>query len=222
MKIELLKKSQLGKILAIQEAVLEEVGEAQFSPVPRNQISCRLHQGLSFGAYVDDNLVGVLVNFLDEAALPIYATKMGIPINLDAGYAQFFYIVAPAYRGQRIANQLLNQAIHAARQQDVQHVVATVAVDNVASLKMLFENRMQIRYAGNVYGEKIRFITHQDLRTPQNVDNYSRQYIASADIAAQQKIISQQFVGVGIQTSESGVAIGYEKMAPPEQATHQR
>ena len=168
--VQVLNSSDLKTIENIQDRVVAEVGEERFSPVTMGMVSKSMDQqgGGSLGAFYEEKLIAVLVDFVDDEFLPIYIEKTGIAIDPKEGFRQYFYIVDPDFRGFSITQKLFAEAVKLETKRSTRHLLATVAVDNIASIKVLLNGGMKIHYVGPVYGEKVRFITYQNLQTPMN------------------------------------------------------
>ena len=208
--IRTLETNDIDTIIDTQTAVVEEVGIEQFSPVAKEKIAIRLPDNTSVGAFHNNELAAMVVDFLNPKNAAMYADKTLLPIKLEEGFRQYLYIVNPLYRGYGLTDKLFKHAMNQAESAKTTHIAATVAPDNIPSLKILLNNGMHIYFVGKIYGNSIRYITYRNLKKNQFLENIdSASWIALSDLQAQNLAISNGNIGVKIIKENNIYKIGF-------------
>lgn len=125
-----------------------------------------LDNGLVLGVYVDNKLIAVRVLLVPKDDPEHLGFAIGLSeADLDKVIYQEVSFVHPNYQGnglQKIMAKLimieLNNKEHA-----YLYVCATVAPDNIPSLKDKFEQGMEIKALVTIYGEKQRYVFSKKL-----------------------------------------------------------
>jgi ribosomal protein S18 acetylase RimI-like enzyme len=96
--------------------------QAEVEPMRKRWLSCRVDYRLSYGAFEGDELVGFMITGVDE--------WQGMRTAYNAGTG-----VIPAYRGQRLVQQLYDTAFPAFRAEGIGQCTLEVIVGNDRAIK---------------------------------------------------------------------------------------
>lgn len=144
----------------IDKSKLERLSEDEFTFILSGN-------GLMIGAYLDDKLIAVRA-LLDPTDDPHH---LGLAIgleekDLDKVIYQEVSFVNPDYQGnslQKIMGNLIMKELNK-KDHPYLYVCATVAPDNIPSLKDKFAQQMEIKALVTIYGEKKRYVFAKELR----------------------------------------------------------
>ena len=144
----------------IDKSKLERLSEDEFTFILSEN-------GLMIGVYVEGKLIAVRA-LLDPTDDPYH---LGLAIgleekDLDKVIYQEISFVHPDYQGnslQKIMGDLIMKEL-SKKEHPYMYVCATVAPDNIPSLKDKFAQQMEIKTLVKIYGEKQRYVFAKELR----------------------------------------------------------
>lgn len=121
-------------------------------------------------------------------------------------------VVDPAYRGKRLQTTMGLYLFERINREQFHHVCATVAPDNIPSLKDKLMLGMEISALKEKYDGKLRFILYKNLRKDQAVIHDDETVkIPLEDIAKQEQMLADGYVGVLLIEEAGAFFIGYLK-----------
>ncbi|MDW0117049.1 GNAT family N-acetyltransferase [Sporosarcina thermotolerans] len=211
--IRTLQIEDLNPIMKLQRKVIATLADSSFlQPLSEEEFLNILHgNGSMIGAFHDDELIGFRAMLEPEID--------GDHLGLDAGLGEskLSYVlysevstVDPDYRGnglQQILGKLLVDAIDIHRHR---YVFATVAPFNIASLKDKFALGMHIVSLKEKYGNLLRYTLMKELGCKVNENRVST-VVDMSDIAKQQSLLSEGWIGVGIEQNNGSWIVKYQK-----------
>jgi ribosomal protein S18 acetylase RimI-like enzyme len=207
--IKILQPEDYPAIMTLQKEIHRAAPEDIFVVSTEEEMDTVIHNGSSLGAFHEQKLIGVVAGYSVPDVLEKYSRLMNMALKLEDGYIEFFYCVDSKYRGHGISQKLLGHSIDIERERGTQHIVASVHPENVPSLKILFNSGLTVRYAGKLYGGKPRLLLH--LKSFAEKSEFTDSININAnDLAAQQKLIKEGFIGAALNTDQ-GVSIEYRK-----------
>lgn len=151
------------------------------------------------------------IGFTELQDLDLFRDKVGHDVTLHSGnFIRYAYVVSPEFRGRNIAKQLLSKALKLAQMKKLSFALATVAVDNSPSVKILLDCGFTVHYVGPVYGGRVRYVTCQSFELKHEHDSIS-DWIVATDIQEQREFLRRGYRGCRLRREEKMVFIGYAR-----------
>ncbi|KZE37518.1 benzoate transporter [Bhargavaea cecembensis] len=208
-----LTPEQLPEILSLQEQVIQalEVKE-RLQPLTEDEFRFILEgNGEMIGVYADGKMIAwraMLVPDNDHEGL---GRDVGVPEEeIGKVIYQEISAVSPEWRGfslQTIMGSVLMDRVDAER---YRYVCSTVMPGNIPSLKDKFRHGLEVRALKEKYGGKLRYVFMKDLQAPEQERTESRE-IPMDDIAAQQALLADGWVGTAMAEGGNGWFVRYER-----------
>jgi hypothetical protein len=112
--------------------------------------------------------------------------------------------VHPDFRGNRLALMLNRMALQILRERGTHpHVCATVSPYNIWNIPVLLTTGFHIARLKIKYGDKVRYIVHQDLYNRRRFDDDSAVDVCLDDLNTQMRLLDAGFYGVQLKQRES-------------------
>ncbi len=91
------------------------------------------------------------------------------------------------------------------------HIFTTVHPTNHPSLVNVLHLGCLVKYCGLLYGDKLRYIVHRDLRLPKMRAAANTELVLTNDIESNINLINQGFIGYFFVKNHCGVYLCYGK-----------
>lgn len=213
--VRVLDQSFLPQILELQQTVYSALENKDIlQPLSAEEFLVILEgRGQLIGAFVEERLIAfraVLVPEIDDEHLG-YSIGLSDESALKRVLYQEISSVHPDFRGhglQKILAKIIMQTIDT---NEFDYLAATVMPYNIASLKDKFSQGFYIAALKYAYGGKLRYVFALNLlKQPQ----FEKEIVTVPmdDIAAQQKLLSEGYVGKAIKPSAEDWVVEYGKM----------
>jgi hypothetical protein len=112
--------------------------------------------------------------------------------------------VHPRFRGNALALKMNRVSLGLLRERGThRHICATVSPYNIWNIPVLLDSGFKIAKLKNKYGGKVRYIVHQDLRTPFHFNDDSAAQVRLDDLEAQKKWFDAGYYGVALNKREN-------------------
>lgn len=213
--VRYLTLDDLPIIMKLQEKVKDAlVSGAILEPLSKEEFTVILSEHeLMIGVFIEEKMIAfraMLKPEIDKAHLGIDAglTTEELPKVIYSEISN----VDPDYRGnglQSFMGKLLMKRFDGKR---FNYVCATVAPQNIPSLKDKLELGLEIVALKEKYGGKLRYILIKDLATKPKDNRTGLTFILMKDIKKQQKILAARFQGVSIKEENGEWFVGYSKV----------
>lgn len=128
--------------------------------------------------------------------------------------------VAPEWRGNGLQRTLGALRVEIARRAGRHHLISTVAPRNTVSWRNVISQGLKVRRLKRKFGGALRYILHQDINTPTQVDSADSAEICLDDIEGQQRLLAQGYLGCaavgreGVQGMRYSRSMGQSGQAP--------
>ncbi len=209
MRTQTLQIKDLSLVRALELAVAKEVGEERYVPLSERSVSQSLKDGTCIGSFINDQLIGICIGFTELDDLNLFTDKIQNSSALTAGnFIRYAYVVSSKARGKGITKNLLSESLAVSRSKNLEHALATVAVNNGPSIKILLDTGFQITYVGPVYGDKIRYVSYQELKKFSHAFSVTK-WILSTDLETQKELLQNGFRGIYARKEDENTFIGY-------------
>lgn len=191
----------LKAIMNLQDIVYEQlIDKSKLERVTKNEFEFILSDnGLMIGIYVDKKLIAVRA-----LLVPDYdPDHLGLAIGLkETELAKVIYqevsFVHPNYQGnglQKEMAQLIMDELNT-KEHSYAYVCATVAPDNIPSLKDKFSQNMELMSFVTIYGEKQRYVFAKELKdTGSKKEVIKEADIKLANVNEAKRYLSLNWVG---------------------------
>lgn len=201
-QVKLLNVNHLEKIIKLQNDVYEQLADkSKLERLSEDEFKFILSdKGLMIGVYVNNELIAVRA-LLDPENDPDH---LGRAIRLketelDKVIYQEVSFVHPDYQGNglqklmaKVIMEELDKTNHA-----YSYVCATVAPDNIPSLKDKFYQKMELKAFVTIYGEKQRYVFAKEInQTKPKKEIKKEEYVKLADVNHIIEFLKQNFVGI--------------------------
>jgi ribosomal protein S18 acetylase RimI-like enzyme len=162
--IKVLAESEKKLAAELEAQVAGESGLQKFVPVPDEVRSEASSGGRIMGAFVDGLLVAQCLGYQNENFFDLYKKRLPNEIDFDFDSSVVFvFLVADAFRRNGLAKTLLGECIQRCKSLGYKSGLATVAPDNVPSIKVLLDCGFRIHYTGPFFADNIRLALHKHL-----------------------------------------------------------
>lgn len=168
-EVRRLSVENIAEIMNLQNNVYQKlIDKSKLERLSEDEFTFILSEnGLMIGVYVEDKLIAVraLLAPTDDP----YHLGLAIGLeekDLDKVIYQEISFVHPDYQGnslQKIMGDLIMKEL-SKKEHPYMYVCATVAPDNIPSLKDKFAQQMEIKTLVKIYGEKQRYVFAKELR----------------------------------------------------------
>jgi hypothetical protein len=203
--------SEIEKVKNLELLVAAEVGADRYFPLTDYALRKAVSHGLVFGAFDAEQLVGICAGFVEQTDKETFKGKVRNwkEVLGHDGFLRFAYVMLSSQRGKGVTKDLLVGAMAAAAGAGFQHAIATVAVDNGPSIKILIDSGFQIQFVGPVYHDKIRLVTYHKFGSLTTAALPS-EWALSTDVQSQQSLLARNYLGVAVRREGDATAIGYQ------------
>ena len=206
------KKAELtdiDDILNLQQKIWEDLDNKRTLQTSSREFIeyCILNGGVVYLIYVDDFLIGY--RFVYFAKDREFNLGRGIipDDQLDAVAHLDTTCLLKEFRGKGIGKELARLSIEFINKNKMLHVLATVAPNNIASMKVMFYAGLKIVNYTNDFNGKERFIFHGCLSN--EVESYSD--ISSEiiiDVSSKleiESLLKEKWIGIGLTSKKDSV-----------------
>lgn len=212
--VKILNKSDLPKVLALQEVVYEALPDKDIlQPLSEEEFLVMLKgDGLLIGAFVGEKLIafrGVVAPKIDEEHLG-YDIGLVKESDLKRVLYQEISNVHPDYRGHGLQKTLAKVIMRQIDMNQYDYLAATVMPYNIASLKDKFAQGFYIVSLKYTYGGKLRYVFALDLREEPNYED-EPVTISMGDVESQQRLLQEGFIGVEMKPLGNDWVVIYKK-----------
>ncbi|TSI06018.1 GNAT family N-acetyltransferase [Lysinibacillus sp. BW-2-10] len=213
--VYVLGKTHLPEVLALQDIVCEALPNKDIlQPLSEEEFDFILSgNGIMIGAFHDEKLIAFRALLIP----PIDEDHLGYDIGLvdEADLKRVLYqeisSVDPNYRGYGLQKTLAKVIMQQIDTNAFDYLVTTVMPYNIASLKDKFSQGFYTVALKYIYGGKLRYVFALDLRKqPQYEDETVT--ISMGDVEAQQKLLSEGFIGVEMKQLAEDWVVEYKKL----------
>jgi hypothetical protein len=164
-------------------------------------------QGVVLGIFVEKQLAAFRNLYFPDPwdAEWNLGLDLGLPAEELANVANLQMVcVHPRFRGNSLALKMNRVSIGLLRERGAHHhICATVSPYNIWNIPVLLDSGFQVAKLKNKYGGKVRYIVHQDLRTPFHFDDDSAVQVRLDDLEAQKKWFDAGYYGVALNKREN-------------------
>lgn len=212
--VKILNKSDLPKVLALQEVVYEALPNKDIlQPLSEEEFLVMLKgDGLLIGTFVGEKLIafrGVVAPKIDEEHLG-YDIGLVKESDLKRVLYQEISNVHPDYRGYGLQKTLAKVIMRQIDMNQYDYLAATVMPYNIASLKDKFAQGFYIVSLKYIYGGKLRYVFALDLREEPNYED-EPVTISMGDVESQQRLLQEGFIGVAMKPLGNDWVVIYKK-----------
>ncbi|RUL52082.1 GNAT family N-acetyltransferase [Lysinibacillus antri] len=213
--VYVLGKTHLPEVLALQDIVCEALPNKDIlQPLSEEEFDFILSgNGIMIGAFHDEKLIAFRALLIP----PIDEDHLGYDIGLvdEADLKRVLYqeisSVDPNYRGYGLQKTLAKVIMQQIDTNAFDYLATTVMPYNIASLKDKFSQGFYTVALKYIYGGKLRYVFALDLRKqPQYEDETVT--ISMGDVEAQQKLLSEGFIGVEMKQLAEDWVVEYKKL----------
>lgn len=201
-----LYENDLNDIYYVQNKVIEKLeNNDTLQPLSLSEFEYILQgNGLMVGAFIDEELIAfraLLIPTIDEEHLGLYVK---LEDKLEEIIYQEISVVHPSYRGNQLQQKLAVSIMEVLHQldHDFTYVCATVAPNNIASLKDKFKQEMLVGALTNIYEGKLRYILLKKIANETMRKWTETKIISISNISEQKHLL--QLGWIGFQLIENG------------------
>lgn len=212
--VKVLTLQELPEVLALQDLVCDQLTNKEIlQPLSKEEFEYIIGKdGLLIGAYVKDQLIAfraVVAPIIDEEHLG-YDIGLVNESDLKRVLYQEISSVHPDYRGHGLQKTLAKVIMEQIDSNKYDYLATTVMPYNIASLKDKFVQGFYIVALKYIYGGKLRYVFALNLRESVQFED-EVVTVSMGDIEAQQKLISEGFIGVLMRPVEDDWVVEYQK-----------
>lgn len=212
--VKVLDQKNLPEVLTLQEIVCDALPNKDIlQPLSESEFLFILgNHGKMIGAYIERQLIAfraVLAPEIDEEHLG-YQIGLVEESELKRVLYQEISSVHPDYRGYGLQKILAKVIMQQVDTNEFDFLAATVMPYNIASLKDKFSQGFYIVALKYAYGGKLRYVFALDLRKEPKYEDETVT-ISMGDVEAQQKLLSEGFVGVTMKQFANDWVVEYQK-----------
>ncbi|MFZ1983224.1 MAG: GNAT family N-acetyltransferase [Desulfatitalea sp.] len=204
-----LDKTHLPRIMALQRTIVGNLSRpdllASFS---REFMEQHLGpQGFILGVFVGQRLIAFRNVYFPDRMDPVWNLGMDLGLS-EAERARVANLqmvcVHPAFRGNGLAMKMNRAAIDLLRQRAThEHVCATVSPYNYWNVRILLNSGFCIEALKMKYGQKLRYIVHQNLSVPSRYGDEGAVRVSMGDLEGQREQLKAGFHGVDLVAADS-------------------
>lgn len=210
-----LEEDDLQDALAIQQEVADKLEDkGVLAALSKDELLFIMRGGgIIIGVFVGDQLIALRATLVPEADEEHLGFDIGLNTDeLATVLYQEVSCVSIHYRGyglQKLMAKVLMEQVDASK---YTYVCATVAPFNIPSLKDKFAQQMDIKVLKKKYGGKLRYIFVKSLHGLGGKPSYeTEQLIPMSNIALQQELLSDGWIGTGMTERSDEWLVKYEK-----------
>ena len=202
--ITYLEEKHLPLVMRLQEVILQKLSRPDLLQSFSHDFMKRHMgpQGVVLGVFVEEQLVAFRNLYYPDP----WDTEWNLGLDLElpgdelARVANLQMVcVHPRFRGNALALKMNRVSLGLLRERGTHHhICATVSPYNIWNIPVLLASGFRIAKLKNKYGGKVRYIVHQDLRSPMEFNDHSAVQVRLEDLDAQQKLLGSGFYGVGL------------------------
>lgn len=170
---KLLNLNNLKDIMKLQNTVYKQlIDKSRLERLTEEEYSFILSDnGLMIGIYVDNKLIAIRALLLPAEDPDHLGLAIGLgETELNKVIYQEISFVHPDYQGnglQKLMAELIMKELHK-KEYSYTYICATVASDNIPSLKDKFSQGMELRAFVTIYDEKQRYVFAKELTEHEN------------------------------------------------------
>lgn len=203
-RIVYLEEKHLPLVMQLQEVIVRNLSRPDLLH-PFSYDFMKRHmgpQGVVLGVFVENRLVAFRNIYYPDP----WDKEWNLGLDLDlpekelASVANLQMVcVHPHFRGNRLALIMNRISLGLLRERGRHHhICATVSPYNIWNIPVLLASGFRVARLKNKYGGKVRYIVHQDLRSPLRFKDDSAVQVHLDDLAAQRKWFDDGFYGVAL------------------------
>jgi len=218
-EIRILDASYLPQIMELQRLIIENLLHKEtLHPFPADFMEEHLGtKGFVLGVLSGNDLLAFRNVYFPDADDSEWnlGIDLGFPPEILNMVANLQMVcVHPSCRGNAIAATMNRHAISIIRELGIHnHVCATVSPYNFWNIRILLDSGFIIKKLTEKYGGKLRYIVHQDLRSPVSFESGSTQSAVLTDFIKQKKLLSCGWHGTDLHAEgKDAVTPCYENM----------
>jgi hypothetical protein len=203
-----LDESQLPQVMELQRIICRNLQQPDLlQSFPKDFMKQHLgHRGVVLGVFVEERLIAFRNLYYPEPNDSEW--NLGIDLNLADDQLKKvvnfqMVCVHPDFRGNRLALMLNRMALQILRNRGRHpHVCATVSPYNIWNIPVLLATGFHIARLKIKYGDKVRYIVHQDLYNRRRFDDDSAVNVCLDDLDTQKHLLDAGFYGVQLKQKE--------------------
>jgi hypothetical protein len=209
--ITFLDEKHLPLVMRLQEVIVQNLGRPDLlQPFSYDFMKRHLGgQGVVMGVFVENRLAAFRNLYFPDP----WDTEWNLGLDLDLPSKELSKVanlqmvcVHPLFRGNALALKMNRVALGLLRENgDYHHICATVSPYNIWNLPVLLKCGFRVARLKDKYGGKIRYIVHQDLRTPLQFDDNSTLRVRLDNLDAQKKWFNSGYYGVALSNRNNPV-----------------
>ncbi|WP_042470434.1 hypothetical protein [Bacillus ndiopicus] len=210
--VERLQSEQLAQIKALQQTVCDSLEDKTIlQPLSEEELLYILNgNGVMIGAVVDEQLIAVRALLEPNAeeeehlGLDVGAEDLGRVLYQEISF------IHPQFRGYGLQQTLASIIMTQVEETKYDWICATVKPYNIASLKDKLVQNMHIRALKYKYGGKLRYVIAKPLHSEIKFAGEELE-VSMGNIDAQQKALSEGYLGVAIEKRGEDWFVKYRK-----------
>jgi hypothetical protein len=208
-KVARLDEGQLPQVMELQKIICRNLQRPDLLQVFTKDFM-KQHigeRGVVLGVFVEERLIAFRNLYYPKSNDSEW--NLGIDLNLAEDQltkvVNFQMVcVHPDFRGNRLALMLNRMALQILRNRGRHpHVCATVSPYNIWNIPVLLATGFHIARLKIKYGDKVRYIVHQDLYSRRRFDDTSAVDVYIDDLDTQKRLLDAGFYGVQLKQRES-------------------
>jgi hypothetical protein len=206
--ISYLDEKHLPLVMQLQEVIVENLARPDLLQSFSYDFMKRHMgpQGVVLGVFVKKQLVAFRNLYFPDPwdAEWNLGMDLGLPEEELVNVANLQMVcVHPRFRGNALALKMNRVSLGLLRERGTHHhVCATVSPYNIWNIPVLLACGFRVAGLKNKYGGKVRYIVHQDLRTPLRFNDRSAARVRLDNLDAQKKWFDAGFYGVALNKRE--------------------
>jgi hypothetical protein len=203
-RIAVLEKKHLPLVMQLQEVIVQNLSRPDLLQ-PFSYDFMKRHmgpKGVVLGVIVENRLVAFRNLYYPDPRDKEWNLGLDLDLpekELDSVANLQMVCVHPRFRGNRLASIMNRVSLGLLRERGTHHhICATVSPYNIWNIPVLLDSGFRVARLKNKYGGKLRYIVHQDLRSPLRFKDESAVQVRLDDLAAQRKWFDSGFYGVAL------------------------
>lgn len=207
-KVTRLDEGQLPQVMELQQVICRNLQHRDLlQSFPKAFMRQHLGpRGVVLGVFVGERLIAFRNLYYPKP--DDIEWNLGIDLNLAGDQltkvVNFQMVcVHPDFRGNRLALILNRMALQILRNQGTHpHICATVSPYNIWNIPVLLATGFHIARLKIKYGDKVRYIVHQDLYRRRRFDDDSTVDVCLDDLDTQKRLLDVGYYGVQLKQRE--------------------
>ncbi len=207
-RITYLEEKHLPLVMQLQEVIVQNLSRPDLLQSFSYDFM-RRHmgtQGVVLGVFVENRLVAFRNIYYPDP----WDKEWNLGLDLDLPEEELGHVanlqmvcVHPRFRGNRLALIMNRVSLGLLRERGTHHhICATVSPYNIWNIPVLLESGFRVARLKNKYGDKVRYIVHQNLRSPLRFNDDSTAQVRLDDLGAQRKCFDAGLYGVALSKRE--------------------